>query len=334
LYIRPVLPGPYERWYRELTGRAAPVETRSTCADCAMAPGAPDLPPEGPFDMAVRCCTYHPHIPAHLVGGILEAGTAEGRAIVRARIAARSGVSPLGLGPTPAFGAALQRVTARPGGFGHSREILCPFYADATCTIWQHRGVVCAAFHCKFDRGALGAGLWHLIVIAFNVIERALARWLLKRQGLDAEYSDALLRAPDDAELDARAWGAWRGREVEFFVEAARLIAPLSWAEVDAIGGRDIAGLAAALRGAVERFEAYGPPERVRRGDEILYRIAPNGNVRLQHRGVPNDLVEVSAQLADRLARLEEAPLADLGVDDATARRLLDWQVLVPVTPR
>src|SRR5207244_3797416 len=263
-----MLPGLYERWFIEACGRPSPVESRSTCDACVMLPGAPDLPPEGPFDPAVRCCTYHPHLAPHFVGGIL--GTGAGGAVVRARIAARVGVTPLGLGP----GATSE------GTFGHSHELLCPFYEAGRCTIWQHRGAACAAFHCKFDRGALGFGLWNLITLAFNAIERGLAGWLLRRQGLDPQACDALLHAPADPALDARAWGAWRGREEDYFLEAARLIEPLSWPEVVAIG--DLGPLGEALRGAVERFDAMEPPQRVRRGAGVLYHLGRAGSGRLQ----------------------------------------------------
>src|SRR5438105_5046218 len=182
-----MLPGPYERWFTEMCGRPAPVESRSTCDSCAMLPGAPGLPPEGPFEPAVRCCTYHPHLAAHFVGGILEDGADSARALVRARIAGREGVTPLGLGPGPAYSAASQRLGNQPGSFGHSHELLCSFHDAGRCTIWQHRGAPCAAFHCKFDRGALGSGLWSLISVAFNAVERGLAGWLLRRQGLDVE---------------------------------------------------------------------------------------------------------------------------------------------------
>lgn len=325
-----MLPGPYERWFTEMCGRPGPVEARSTCDSCAMLPGAPDLPPDGPFEPAVRCCTYHPHLAAHFVGGILEDGADPGRALVRARIAARQGVTPLGLSPTLAYSEAARRLSGMPGSFGRSRELLCPFHDDGRCTIWRHRGAPCAAFHCKFDRGALGFGLWNLLVIAFNAVERSLGSWLLRRQGLDASACDALLHSPADAELDARAWGAWRGREEECFLEAVRLIGPLSWKEVVAIGGRDLLELGDALRGAVARFDDRSAPQRVRRGGEILYHLGRAGTVRLQNRSVPFDLLDVPPAVADLLARLEEAPLQELQLDDALVRRLLDWQALAP----
>ncbi len=326
-----MLPGPYERWFAELCRRPSPVESRSTCDACAMLPGAADLPPEGPFDVASRCCTYHPHLAPHFVGGILDGDSDAGRQLVRARIRGRVGVTPLGLAPTPEFAAALQRIAGRPGGFGRSPEILCPFYRDARCTIWQQRGVVCAAFHCKFDRGALGAGLWQLITLFFNVVERALARQLLERHGLDAVSCDALLRAPADGALDGRAWGAWRGREEEYFLAAARQVEPLSWAEVVTVGGGELGRVAEALRGAVARLDE-APPERVRRGDGILYQLGGPGRTRLQNRGAPLDLLELPSEVAARLAHLDvDIRLADLALDPDLARRLLDWQALLPV---
>lgn len=323
-----MLPGPYERWFVELCGRAAPVESRSTCDACAMLPGAPELPPEGPFDEALRCCTYHPNLAPHFVGGILDGGDEVGRARVRARIAARVGVSPLGLGPTPEYAAAHRRL-AGPGSFGRSRALACPFLDGTRCSIWRHRGAACAAFHCKLDRGALGAGLWSLLVVAFNAVERALARWLLARHGLDAAACDALLHAPADAALDARAWGAWRGREEEYFVAAARWVEAMTWAEVAALDG--LHGLGDALRGAVARFDSPALPERVRPNREILYQLGKPGHTRLQNRGVPLDLVEIPTELATQLTALDETATANLGLEDVLLRRLLDWQVLLPV---
>jgi hypothetical protein len=326
-----VLPQPYERWFVELTGRGTAVESRATCDHCAMLPDAPDLPPEGPFDPATLCCTYHPQLAPHFVGGILKDGSEAGRAHVRARIAARVGVSPLGLLPPPEYASLYARASLRAGAFGRTRELLCPFHDAGRCTIWQHRGAACASFHCKFDRGALGHGLWNLLVIGFNAVERALARWLLAEAGLDAAACDAFLHAPADDALDARAWGAWRGREEAWFVEAARRVEALSFAEVLALGGRDLAPLGDALRGAVSRFDDLTPPARVRAGDGILHHIGLPGRARLQHPGVPLDLLELSAEVAARVRQIAAPiPTAEVALDDGLLRQLLDWQVLIP----
>ncbi|HUJ27864.1 MAG TPA: hypothetical protein VLW85_17690 [Myxococcales bacterium] len=321
-----MLPAPYDRWFAEICGRPGPVEARSTCESCAMLAGAPDLPPQGPFDAATRCCTYHPSLAPHFVGAILREG-GHGAGVVRQRIAARAGVTPLGLAPPQEWTAAWRRLAA--DGFGRSRELLCPFHADARCSIWRHRGAACAAFHCKYDRGATGASLWGLLLIAYNTIERALAGWLLGRHGLDAAACDAFLHAPADAALDARAWGGWQGREEEYFCAAAEAIAPLSWAEVAAIGGSGLARLAEALRDAVKRFDLAQPPARVRHNADILVHLGRSGSVRLQNPRAPLDLLEVPAGLANRLEGLQDAPADELGLDPSLLRRLLDWEVLI-----
>jgi hypothetical protein len=322
-----MLPGPYEGWFTEMTGGPSPVESRATCEACVMLPGAPELPPEGPFDPELRCCTFHPQLLAHLVGGILREADDMGRERVRARIAARVGVSPIGIIPPPAYAAHHRALAERPGSFGHRHELRCPFLQDARCTIWRHRGVACAAFHCKLDRGALGAWRWNLIVVAFNVVDRVVSRWLLERHGLDVAACDALLHHPDDEAADRRAWGVFFGREEAYFLEAARLASGLGFAEIVAMGGPELAQLASGLRAALPRIDDV--PARVRRGGDVFYHIGRDRSARVQHPSVSLDLLAIPAEVTELLAKLEEAPLADLGLDAALVRRLLDWQVLV-----
>jgi hypothetical protein len=291
-----------------------------------MLPGAANLPPEGPFDPELRCCTYHPQLLAHLCGGILRDGDAAGRAHLRERIAARVGVTPIGIIPTPAYAAHHQALSGIPGSFGHRRELRCPFLQDDHCSIWRHRGLACAAFHCKYDRGALGHWRWNLIVVAFNVVDRVVSRWLLERQGLDVRACDALLHGSGD---EAAAWGAFLGREEEYFLEAARLVEALSWDDVVAIGGAELAGYADGVRAALARLDEV--PARVRKGPNVLYQIRPDRSALAQHPSVSLDLIELPADVVDLLAKLDEAPLADLGLPPDLQRRLLDWQVLIGV---
>src|SRR5262249_45140987 len=120
-----VLPGPYERWFSEATGRASPEEPRSTCDNCCMLPGSPSLPPQGAFDPAVKCCSFHPHLAPHFVGALAD------NPIVHARIAARYNVTPLGMGPPEGF---------KQTRFGHGQ--VCPFHDQGRCSIWSQRGIV------------------------------------------------------------------------------------------------------------------------------------------------------------------------------------------------
>jgi Fe-S-cluster containining protein len=271
----------------------------------ADAPGVPR------FASDLRCCTYHPHLPAHLVGGILKSG--EGAERIRARIAARVGVTPVGVGPPPAY-AALPRTA---DSFGRDPALRCPFLDEKgeRCSIWRHRGVACAAFHCKYDRGALGAGWWGLVVVAFDAIDRALARWVLERTGLDVAACDELLHHPGDEERDRRAWGVRRGAEEAHFLEAAALVEALDWDAIARIGGPPLAGLPDAMRGALARMDAI--PARTRPSGELV-QIRSGRAVTLRHPTVPFDPIEVPAELPP-------------DPDHALLRRLLDWRVLVGV---
>jgi hypothetical protein len=293
-----VLPGPYERWFVEATGEASPVESRATCDDCRMLPSSPDLPPQGPFDPEVKCCSFHPHLAPHFVGAILD------HEVVRARLRDRVGVSPLGLGPPLGF-----RVTR----FGQKPQ--CPFYDTGKCTIWSQRGIVCASFHCRLDRGVTGAALWNRFILLFNVLERALARWRIAEAGLDAAACDALLREPTDRELDTRAWGDWCGREEEYFRRAHEEVSRLSLAEVIALGGSELAGLTDALKLLMTRYRSLELPPRWRRNPDIVQL-----GRRFQNRGCSLDLLEVPEEID------LDAP------DEKWLRKLLDWQVLIPTS--
>src|SRR5262245_9691204 len=97
LYPVSVLPEIYERWFQELCGRPSPVETCTDCDDCNMLrPGE-----EEPFNRETRCCTYHPHLTPHLVGALL----LQRSKIIEDKVAARDGVTPLGLQPNAEYSA-------------------------------------------------------------------------------------------------------------------------------------------------------------------------------------------------------------------------------------
>lgn len=262
------------------------------------------------FDAGSKCCTYHPHLAPHFVGALL----ASGNALVEERLRRRVGVTPLGLGAPPGF-------SVREFGRDDGR---CPFHAEGRCTIWESRGPACAAFHCRFERGPLGAQLWQLILYAWNGIERALNGMLLQRHGLSAEACDALLRAPEDAALDTAAWGRLRGREAEYFLDAHALIPELSWKDVAKLG--HAGPLGEALRGAVERLHALQLPERVQPGPAQLVQLG--SKVRAVSPAAPFDALELPAELLPRLQ--QPGRLAALGLNDAQARQLLDWAALVP----
>src|SRR5262249_54178458 len=148
-------------------GRPIPREPLATCDTCAMLPPEGAAPSDAYFEPDVKCCSYMPKVPSFLVGMLLsddEPAMQEGRDRMRARIAKRVAVTPLGVYPPTQFA-----MLYRPGNgsFGRSRALRCPFFAEESgaCTIWKHRNAVCTTWFCKHDRGKRGEDFWKALAL-------------------------------------------------------------------------------------------------------------------------------------------------------------------------
>jgi hypothetical protein len=171
----------YQALFSELFDRPEVVETRATCDNCAMcdqgqlAPVAMDY-----FRPDAKCCTYHPTLPNYAIGAILadrDEELAEGRKRLRAKIAARLGV-------TPEFIAAPRKYlliyTAGRGSgfFGRSKVTLCPYFDEENngrCTVWRYREAVCSTYFCKYTAGKPGWNFWDNMKGYLNYVEKKLA---------------------------------------------------------------------------------------------------------------------------------------------------------------
>jgi hypothetical protein len=196
-----MLPSLYARWVGEFLGELPPDETLATCSSCAMCPPATDQRMGVRyFKPNTKCCTYMPDLPNYLAGAALiddDPAMARGRASLTARIAARSGVVPLGVFAPPQARERYQQ-TAK-AGFGRDAALLCPHYiADGgLCGIWRYRNSVCATYFCKHNRGGIGATFWHLLRDLLLDVERDLATWCLAELGFGPE--GAGLQLPRDS---------------------------------------------------------------------------------------------------------------------------------------
>lgn len=275
------LPAPLARWAAELLGAPPAAERLATCGHCAMCArdDAPGLPQRIVFDPLTRCCTYLPFVPNYLAGAILSdpAVSATGRESLLQRMA-RGHATPLGLRIDAAFQLLYQH--ARAPAFGRGVALRCPHHQqDGGCGIWQHRPAVCATWHCKHERGALGDRLWQALNRAFGAAEQALALGCL--QALDwPEHllSDALaelhrddldaaaLDGRRDPERDSRLWGPWLGREADFYRACADKALDLGWADVQAMGGSSLEALAAEVRQAGRAHAETALPAQLRCG--------------------------------------------------------------------
>ena len=350
-----ILPALYARWIDDLLGAPIEPETHATCADCAMGAPVKERPdPEAVyFNPRVKCCTFVPALPNFLVGRILRdraRGRAQGRASVEARIAAGAGVTPLGLGRSPA-----QHVPD--AAFGHDEAYLCPHFVQqdgGICSIWHHREAVCATFFCKFVRGALGANFWGALRRLLEAVEQALAWQCVETLDVGAATVSLLLGAAGDARHDTvtprqdgtyapadfRAiWGRWAGRERAFYEAAAGVVERLSWREILERAGPQVRLRAQLVREAHARLRAPAIPVGPLRRSPVVATTLDSTTVRLTtYSGM--DPITMPRALFDALVHFDGRAAAPailaieaeqgLRIDPDVVGRLVDFEVLVP----
>lgn len=358
------LPPLYGRWVVEMLGAGVPRETRATCHDCAMCVKGDGTLPTATyfFDAAVKCCVYLPELPNFLVGRILadpdaDPRAAAGRASVRARVAAAGMATPIGLRRPPTYDLAYRNSAET---LGRSLTLRCPHYVEAgggQCGIWKHRDAVCTTFFCRFERGQVGSAQWRAIQDLLEAVEGLLARHLALELGIDVEVvghftpregKGATRPTPTGNDIDGRAdpqttawmWGPWLGREEAFYTACAEKVEGLSWADVRAIGGPDLAVLEGVARRAHGRATSVDLPGRLKLGT-VQLAAARAGGVRAVTYSVM-DAIDLPTPLLPLLplfdGRETQAILDDLssnhgvGLEPDFLRQLVDWGVLVPAS--
>jgi hypothetical protein len=311
------------------------------------------------FEPETKCCTYVPALPNFLVGAILDdddPALAAGRASVETRIAARVGVSPLGL-QAPV----VHRLLYRAGGehaFGRARTLRCPHYlaeAGGTCGIWRHRNSVCSTWFCKHSRGNIGQRFWQALDQLLAAVEREVARWCLLRLDVEAAVLARLLPRgtdrdvpsppPDGAAIDGRVddashralWGRWHGREGELYRSAAHLVSALGWDDVVRLGGASVQSYARVVSDLHQSLGVATLPERLVVG---ALRTVALGRSRVRITAYSAyDPLDVPKVLFDALVYFDGRPTREalrrirdersIEVQPALVRRLVDFGVLV-----
>jgi len=235
--IRDALPPVYRGILGDAFDRPKPSERRATCADCAMCDhGAPSPVKMDYFRLDTKCCTFFPRLPNYLAGAILsDPETAEGARRLRARIATRIGVTPRWL-TRPRK---LELVMAHYGeAFGRAKSLLCPYFDDGLCSVWKHRDAVCLTYHCKYEGGQRGFDFWTALRRYLQFVEERLS-WHAARSvdaTLEEPKYDRPLSVEDIEDLPpkgyARFWGAWVGREEEFYRRCHEWVSSVPRAEL------------------------------------------------------------------------------------------------------
>jgi hypothetical protein len=346
------LPPRYDAWMREcLPGPVAP-EQAATCGDCAMCASDSDDRSRQYFNPNVKCCSYLPELPNFIVGGILadrDPAAARGRQSVEQRIDARGiSVTPLGLKQPP-----LYRTLYGPVPFGESETLRCPHFlpdAQYQCGIWRHREAVCTTWFCKHDHGRRGAEFWSSLKQVLRDAEQSLTHWCVLQLELGNEALAALFPTEPVAaaasdydnkpnpDYQRRVWGRWAGREREFYVQAHRLVEPLGWPQILAIGGARLRLAGELMRLAYQRMVSGEIPQRLRQGDVQLKADGPDHFLALSYS--PSDPLRLPAELVGVLpyfdggstqAALKKiARKRGLRLTPGLVKRLVDFGILEP----
>jgi hypothetical protein len=311
------------------------------------------------FDPNVKCCSFVPNLHNFLVGRILsddDPTVWPGRMTVEKRIKEGVAVTPLGLGIPPAY-AVLYRNSQGQGAFGRSQKLRCPHYIEdgGRCGVWRNRNSTCATWFCKHVRGDIGFRFWRGSVLQLlRVVETQLARWCVLAEFSDDALRD-LVKSPSwmgqpgpvtaeaidsriEEESYARIWDQWRGREIDFFIQCAKLVTDLSWNDVLAIGGPDAQAYARLTKQAYGGLASKEIPPRLKVGVFTLVQIG-NGKTRIQTLN-QFDPIDVSNVVVELLHFFDGRPSEEaleaiarekkLRLDRSLVRKMVDFGVLVP----
>ena len=298
------------------------------------------------FNPRVKCCTYWPPIPNFLAGRALadaDPAAAAGRASIEARIDDRRAVTPFGLA-RPADRPSLE---ANVSAMGQSERLRCPHYVDeqgGLCGIWNHRHAVCATWFCKHERGAFGYRAWKSLEELLATAENELALWCAGELGLAPEVlavSLDLVQRPPELDPPAPAawaarWGTWAGREREFFVECAKLVSGLRWAQVLERTGPFVTTRARVTRAAFGRAADRSIPARLLVGAHQTVAVGPDRVAAATYS--PYNPAVLPNALRDALHYFDGRPTAEaidairrergVEIGEADVRMLVDHEIL------
>jgi hypothetical protein len=318
--LRKKLPAVYDALLPELFDRPEIPEPRATCDNCAMCDHGEGAPVNMDyFNERTKCCTFHPKLANYLVGAVLadtNEDLAEGRARLRAKIAARIGVTPQYIAG-PRMYSVIYAAGRGGSNFGRADKLICPYYADdGRCTVWRFREAVCSTWFCKYSAGRAGQVFWSAVKEYLSHAEQRLAYHLAcsvdktvtepttPPLSLTREDIDGL--PPPDA--DYAVWwgnGAWVGREEEFYIacyERMKVLDKAHYAEHidDAPAGR---GLLAKLEAKYDDIVHPKLPTTLIRATNLKKREAGENVVVTTYS--PYDSFSLEKELFDVLGMLE-----------------------------
>lgn len=279
-----ILPRVYVTFLPAFFANQIPIESAATCRNCAMLE-KDDAHPHAPihFSPITKCCTHHPEIPNYLVGALLDSADPEheaGRRRMLDSIARKISISPLGVLRPRKLSLLIKNANGE--FFGRSKALRCPFHDDnGFCTVMPFWDAVCSTWFCKHDAGEEGRRFWRALRAYLENLEKTLSRYVLLRMEfnpaisgltIDASVPLTLQELDDLPPLDhvyRKSWGAWAGREPEFYRQSHTIVRQLRQDEFSNIEGIEQKALLRELEHAYGQLIRTPLPERLKRNPKL-----------------------------------------------------------------
>jgi hypothetical protein len=299
------------------------------------------------FHPDTKCCTYPTDLPNFIAGRILldsDPSMIEGREVVARRIAGRIDIKPSRV-DAGSLRVLLYGVT--PLAFGRAPALRWLYLSPkGECSVWRHRPSVCATWYCKHVRGATGARFWELAAKLLHDVDLDLAHWCMAQLNVGlAEIVEpeghsrphvSDLGGDKDWTLYGRLWGAWAGKEIEFYAACANLVESLTWSQVLEKCGPRVGILAGLVRDAYTHLDSQAIPGHLKMSKVSLsnfhagkYRITTYNNF---------DPLLISERLAMVLRYFDGRPTEEalhdilvergLRLSPSLVKRLVDFGIL------
>jgi hypothetical protein len=140
-------------------------------------------------------------------------------------------------------------------------------------------------------------------------------------------------------ETQRKVWGQWAGREIDYFMACARLVEPLTWADITAICGPELQLWAKLTGQAHQRLLSNTLPEHLRLGSFQIVQI--QAEFSLVQSYINTDLLKIPQPVWEILPYFDGRSTIEaiesaatekaIKIPPSLIRKLVDFQILVPV---
>ncbi len=305
MHLLEKIPPIYHSIFPELLDLEFPEEKIATCANCTLCRSA-----RSPY-VGTKCCAYHPHMPNYLLGGVLadeDISFSTGRNRIHGQIDAKAGVTPYGIIP-PRPHQDRRKVVNSQDFWSRPHELMeaqrCTYYDNGHCTVWKYRENLCVTYFCSSIGGDAGTRFWRKLNKYLKMAETKLSQYAMFKLGWPVSEIKTGAVSTDDFNLEdengvvdnhkySTLWGAWEGRENEFYLNCYNIIKDIDPATFKLITGISREILDAGLRVEQKNFSEKIFPDYLLLHPGVIIEKKENGFTTLSLGG---DSLEVASVL-------------------------------------